>query len=106
MWRLEAVIFWGGSDKEYCCGFGSSGEPMEQAGSTMMQSWIRFISFGIIAAALVMFAAFNSRAKAPRANSAFPRPALDQPGAATTGNEVAALSPGSFLRIHAAYDLP
>src|SRR5258705_2590378 len=78
---------------------------MEPAGSTMMQSWIRFMSFGIIAAALVMFAAFNSRAKAPRANSAFPRPALDQPVAATKGKEVAVISGGGFWGILAVYEL-
>src|SRR5258708_6061843 len=77
---------------------------MEPAGSTMMQSWIRFISFGIIAAALVMFAAFNSRAKAPPANSAFPRPALDQPVSATKGKEVAVISGGCFWGIQAVYE--
>ena len=50
-----------------------------------MRNGIRVLTFGALAAALVMFAAFNSRAKAPRANASFPRPALDQPVAATKG---------------------
>src|SRR6202035_3958151 len=69
----------------------------------MMQSWILFLSLGIIAGALVMFAAFNSRAKAPRANSTFPKPALDQPMAATKGKEVAVISGGCFWGVQAVY---
>lgn len=69
-----------------------------------MQSWIRVLSIGTIAAALVVFAAFNSRAKSSRANSAFPRPTVDQPVAAAKGKEVAVISGGCFWGIQAVYE--
>src|SRR5437899_8787965 len=77
---------------------------MEPAGSTTMRNWFRVITFGAAAVALVMFAAFNSRAKSPRTNSAFPKPALDQPVAATKGKEVAVISGGCFWGIQALYE--
>jgi len=70
----------------------------------MMRSSIRVLTFGTVAAALVVFAAFNSRAKAPRSNTAFPRPALDQPVAAAKGKEVAVISGGCFWGIQAVYE--
>lgn len=69
-----------------------------------MQNWIRVITFGAAAVALVMFAAFNSRAKSPRANTAFPRPVLDQPVSAMKGKEVAVISGGCFWGIQAVYE--
>ncbi len=69
-----------------------------------MQSWIRILSLGVIASALLVFAAFNSRAKTPRANSPFPRPVVDQPVATAKGKEVAVISGGCFWGIQALYE--
>jgi len=69
-----------------------------------MASKIRVLALSSIAVALVIFGAFNSRAKSPRTNAAFPKPALDQPVAATKGKEVAVISGGCFWGIQAVYE--
>lgn len=69
-----------------------------------MQNWVRILAMGIAAVALVALAAFNSRAKSPRTNPAFPKPALDQPVATTKGKEVAVLSGGCFWGVQAVYE--
>jgi peptide-methionine (S)-S-oxide reductase len=69
-----------------------------------MQNWMRILALGIAAAALVAFAAFNSRAKSPRTNSAFPKPAMDQPMATAKGKQVAVISGGCFWGIQAVYE--
>lgn len=69
-----------------------------------MQNWMRILAMGAAAVALVAFAAFNSRAKSPRTNSAFPKPALDQPVSTTKGKEVAVISGGCFWGIQAVYE--
>jgi len=69
-----------------------------------MQNWTRVLTFAAVAALLVVFAALNSRAKAPRANPTFPKPAVDQPVAASKGKEVAVISGGCFWGIQAVYE--
>jgi peptide-methionine (S)-S-oxide reductase len=69
-----------------------------------MQNALRILSFAAIAVALVVFAALGSRAKVPRTNAEFPRPAVDQPAATAKGKETAVLSAGCFWGVQAVYE--
>ena len=68
-----------------------------------MQNWLRILVFAAVAASFVVFAALNSRAKAPHTNTAFPKPALDQPVAPAKGKEMAVISGGCFWGVQAVY---
>src|SRR5215467_8285985 len=69
-----------------------------------MQNWMRFVGFVAAAAILVIFAGLNSRARTSRANTPFPKPAVDQPIAPTKGKETAVISGGCFWGIQAVYE--
>jgi peptide-methionine (S)-S-oxide reductase len=77
---------------------------IQSHGSATMQNGLRILSFAAIAAALVIFAALGSRAKSPRNNAEFPRPAVDQPAATAKGKETAVLSGGCFWGVQAVYE--
>ena len=68
-----------------------------------MQNWLRILVFAAVAASFVVFAALNSRAKAPHTNTAFPKPVLDQPVATAKGKEMAVISGGCFWGVQAVY---
>lgn len=69
-----------------------------------MQNGLRILSFTTIASALIVFAAFSSRARVPRSSAEFPRPALDQPTAPEKGKETAVISGGCFWGVQAVYE--
>jgi len=67
-----------------------------------MPSSLKFLTLAAFVAALVVFAAFNSRAKSPRME--FPRPAVDEPTAAAKGKETAVVSGGCFWGVQAVFE--
>ena len=69
-----------------------------------MQTRMRVLIFASLAGVLIVFASLNSRAKSPRANTAFPKPAVDQPVAAAKGKEVTVLSGGCFWGVQAVFE--
>jgi peptide-methionine (S)-S-oxide reductase len=77
---------------------------IQSHGSAKMQNALRILSFAAIAAALCVFAALGSRAKASRTSAEFPRPAVDQPAATAKGKETAVLSGGCFWGVQAVYE--
>jgi peptide-methionine (S)-S-oxide reductase len=68
-----------------------------------MKSFIRFLQ---VLAALVFFwlLTISLASGSSRANSTFPRPAVDSPMASTRGQEVAVLSAGCFWGVQAVYE--
>ena len=68
-----------------------------------MPSSLKFLIFGLLVVSCVVFAAFSSRAKSS-SRAEFPRPAVDQPAAATRGKETAVLSGGCFWGVQAVFE--